>query len=300
MPLVDTAPRALGTDPVGPIAYGLWRFTHDDIGHAQRLLEAALDAGMNLIDTADVYGLDWGGSGFGHVESILGQVLARAPQLRDRALIATKGGIRPPVPYDSSAQYLRQACEDSLRRLNLDVIDLYQIHRPDPFTHPEELASTLLELIEVGKIRHVGISNYSPTQYDAIRAALPFRLATIQPEFSVLKLDPMRDGTLDKAIADQVLPLAWSPLGGGRLFREPVDAPSLALQQTLDRLADTNSVDRAAVALAFVLAHPSRPVPIIGTQQPTRIHSAKQALTVKLSRTDLYDVMVASDGEPLP
>jgi len=257
--LVDATARSLGPDlSVGPIAYGQWRYTNDDLATAQGLIEAALDAGMNLIDTADVYGFDWGGTGFGTVEALLGRVLAAAPHLRDRMVLATKGGIMPPTPYDSSDAYLRSAVDASLERLNVDVIDLYQIHRPDMFAHPAQVAETLASLRASGKIREVGISNHTVDQYEALAAHLPFPMVSTQPEFSVLQLTPMRDGTFDKAMRDGVTPLAWSPLGGGRLFNEPdvidANAPNPDLIELLDSIAGREGVDRAAVAVAFVLA----------------------------------------------
>jgi len=303
--LVDTSPRSLGSDlSVGPIAYGQWRYTNDDLATAQGLLETALDAGMNLIDTADVYGFDWGGTGFGSVEVLLGRVLAAAPQLRDRMVLATKGGIIPPAPYDSSDAYLRSAVDASLSRLNTDVIDLYQIHRPDMFAHPAQVAETLASLRAEGKIREVGISNYTTDQYEALAAHLPFPLSSTQPEFSVLRLTPMRDGTFDKAMRDGITPLAWSPLGGGRLFGEPdvidANAPNPELIELLDVIAEREGVDRAAVAVAFVLSHPARPVAIIGTQNPDRIRSANDALGINLTRADVYGIVQASEGVPLP
>ena len=141
----DTAsPRTLGSLPsVGPLAFGHWRFVGHEVSKATELVESALDLGMNLIDTADVYGLDWGGTEFGQAEGLLGQVLAGSPGLRDRMVLATKGGIVPPLPYDSSHDHLTSALEASLRRLGVDHIDLYQVHRPDMFTHPDDLAATL-------------------------------------------------------------------------------------------------------------------------------------------------------------
>lgn len=300
--LVDVGARWLGPQiQVGPLAYGQWRYTHDDLDTAQSLIEAALDAGMNLIDTADVYGFDWGGTGMGSVEELLGRVLARTPALRDRMVLATKGGITPPVPYDSSHDYLKSAVEASLRRLQVDVIDLWQIHRPDMFTHPAQVAETLSGLREKGLIREVGISNYTPDQYEALAEHLPFDLVSTQPEYSVLHLHPLRDGTFDKAMRDGVTPMAWSPLGGGRLFLEDgVDAPRAELIEVLDELAERETVDRAAIALAFVLAHPSRPIAIIGTQNADRIRSAADALGVSLSRHDVYRIIQASEGVPLP
>ena len=125
-------------------------------------IEQALANSMNLIDTADVYGLDWGGTAFGSAEALLGQVLAEAPGLRDRMVLASKGGIIPGVPYDSA--YLESACDASLQRLGVDQLDLYQVHRPDLLTHPEETANVLLRLIDSGKVQTVGVSNYSPSQ----------------------------------------------------------------------------------------------------------------------------------------
>ena len=280
------------------MAFGLWRFTDDDVANAQGLIEAALDSGMNLIDNADVYGFDWGGAGFGHVEEILGTVFAAAPHLRDRMVLATKGGIVPPVPYDSSPAYLRSACEDSLRRLGVDVIDLYQIHRPDLFAHPADVAATLASLRDEGKIREVGISNHTPAQHDALAAHLPFPLATSQPEYSVAELGPLRDGTFDRCQRDGVVPLAWSPLAGGRLMTGDGIRPELLA--ALDTIAEREGVDRAAVCYAFVLAHPSAPVAVVGTQRVERLEQATAALGVTLDRADVYELIQASEGVPLP
>jgi aryl-alcohol dehydrogenase-like predicted oxidoreductase len=298
--LVDASPRVLGSSSlaVGPVGFGCWRFTHDDIGRARSTLEAALDAGLSLVDTADVYGLDWGGSGFGANEELLGGVLSSSPGLRSRMVLAAKGGIRPGVPYDSSAAALCAACDDSLRRLQTDVIDLYQVHRPDVFTHPEEVAGALVSLREAGKILEAGVSNHTAAQTEALARFLPFPLVTVQPEWSVLQLGPLRDGVLDLAQRDGLTPLAWSPLAGGRVISGAGVSP--ALTGVLDELARRERVDRAAVALAFVLAHPSRPVVVVGTQQPDRLRSAAAAATVSLDRGDCYRIIEASDGAPLP
>ncbi len=298
--LVDASPRHIrGIDtPVGPLAFGCWRYTHDDVAHAQRVLEAALDAGMGLVDTADVYGLDFGGSGFGDNEAVLGRVLERSPGLRDRMVLATKGGIVPPVPYDSSPVALRAACEASLRRLGVDVIDLYQVHRPDPFAHPADVAETLLTLRAEGKIRAIGVSNHTGSQHRALEAHLGEPLATSQAELSVTHLEPFRDGVLDHCMATGAVPLAWSPLAGGGLATgDGAPAPVVDL---LDRIAHREAVGRADIAVAFVLAHPSRPVAILGSQKPERLSNAPAALGVHLDRSDVYALVVASDGQPLP
>jgi len=298
--LVDAGTRALGhTDiSVGPLAFGCWRFTHDHVRDARRALDAALEHGMHFVDTADVYGLDWGGAGFGACEALLGQVLADAPALRDGIVLATKGGIHPPTPYDSSADGLRRACEASLQRLQVDTIDLYQVHRPDLFGHPETVAATLFALRDEGKIRAIGISNHSPSQHDALHAFLGDALATTQPEYSVVHLAPLRDGTFDRCARDRVTPLAWSPLAGGRVATGTGVDPNLLA--VLDDLAAREGVSRASVAIAFTLAHPTRPVAILGAQSPDHLAAATDALRVHLDRADCYRIVVASDGAPLP
>jgi predicted oxidoreductase len=298
--LVDSAPRRIGSFErrSTPIAFGCWRFTDEDPHRAKSLIAAALDAGITLIDTADVYGLGPGGTGFGTSESILGGVLAGDPSLRDRMILATKGGITPPVPYDSSPSHLRSACEASLRRLHTDVIDLYFVHRPDVFTHPAAVAETLSDLRASGKIREVGLSNHTPAQHRALAAHLDFPVAATQPEFSALHLDPLRDGTFDYCMTAGVAPLAWSPLAGGALATGRGVRPELVA--ALDRIAAREETDRVSVALAFVLAHPANPIAIVGTQRPERVAAAMAACRVRLERADVYDIIEASDGTPLP
>ncbi len=280
------------------MAFGCWRFTFDDPTEAATVLGAALDVGMNLVDNADVYGLDWGGSGFGRNEELLGRVLAANPSYRDRMVLATKGGILPPTPYNSGRHYLIEACEASLRRLQVDVVDLYQIHRPDFYTHPEELAATLTELRTAGKIREVGVSNYSPFQTEALQAHLSFRLVSDQPEFSLVELGPLRNGILDRCMQHGMVPVVWSPLGGGRLASGQGVPDELA--EALTDIAHREAVSMASVAVAFVLAHPSRPVAIMGSQNPARIASMGEALGARLDRSDVYRLIQAAEGRPLP
>jgi predicted oxidoreductase len=222
-------------------------------------------------------------------------------------LLATKGGIVQGVPYDTSPAHLLAACEGSLKRLRTDVIDLYQLHRPDLLVHPHDLAAALDRLRRDGKIREVGVSNFSRTQFDALQRHLPFPIAVHQPEFSPCCLGPLRDGVLDQCLERNVTPLAWSPLARGRLGlsveaarREP-DGERLAdLIENLDILAEREEVSRVAVILAWILVHPARPIPILGTQRLERIRGAADAFKVHLSRRDWYAVLEAAQGEKLP
>ena len=296
-----------GTDLRLPrLAFGLWRFVGRDVSGADRLLRTALDAGLTLIDGAAVYGLDWGGASFGESEQLLGQVLKADPGLRARMILATKFGITLGIPYDSSRASVIKSCEDSLRRLQTDVIDLFQVHRPDVLTHPADLAETLSTLRKAGKIRAAGVSNYSARQTLNLQQFLDFDLATHQPEFSALCLSPVHDGVLDQCLSRAMVPLAWSPLGGGRLaltLHEAHEAdPSGRLAKVisaLDHTAHEMNTTRVSVALSFVMAHPAHPIPIIGTQNSARIIEACRAVSIQLSRAQWYKIASAG-GMDLP
>lgn len=302
--LVDLAPRRLGADGplVGPLGFGAWRFTHGDVGRAAEVLETAVEAGLTLVDTADVYGLDWGGTGFGSVEETLGRALAVRPGLRERIVLATKAGIVPGVPYDSSAAHLTAAIEASLDRLGVESVELHQIHRPDLFTHPAEVADALAAAVEAGHIGAVGVSNHTPAQTEALAHHLASRgvpLVATQPELSVAATGPLRDGTLDLAARLSLRVLAWSPLAGGRLLSGEDVPPDLI--SALDELAAREEVDRAAVAVGFVLALPGQPVALVGSQTPERLVSLAENLTrLSLDRADCYRLIEASEGVALP
>ena len=294
--LIDTSPRQLADElAIGPLGYGCWRLVNMPVADAQARIEQALSNGMNLIDTADVYGLDWGGTAFGSAEELLGQVLASAPALREQMVLATKGGIIPGVPYDSA--YLQTACEDSLRRLGVEQVDLYQVHRPDLLTHPEETARVLEGLVASGKVRSLGVSNYAPSQTAALMQYLSIDLASQQPEYSALHLDPLFDGTFDQCMQFGHTVVAWSPLAGGKLAGSDLSPDLIAI---LDSLAARENVDRATLSLAFSLAHPARPVALVGSINLERIAQAVEALKVTLDRTDVYAIIQASMGESLP
>ncbi len=285
---------------MSPIAWGMWRFRGDDLDGATALVEAALASGINFFDTADIYGPD-NGEPFGAAEALLGRVFARAPALRDAMVLATKGGIQMGVPYNASADYLIAACEASLRRLGVERVDLYQIHRPDTLAHPAEVARALDALRAAGKIAEAGVSNHTPAQVAALAAHLPFRLASIQPEFSPLVVSPLYDGVLDQALERGLAVMAWSPLAQGRLAAEaPADPRAAAVARALDDLAREHGVGRAVMAYAWIMAHPAAPIPIVGSQRPDRIREAVKARGVTLSRTEWYRVLTAARGAPLP
>lgn len=281
---------------VGAMGWGMWRMAGTRLADAIERVNCAVDAGCTLFDTADVYG--YGSAGFGAAEELLGRVFSATPGLRARIVLASKGGVTPPVPYNSSSTHLVAACEASLRRLRVEYIDLYQIHRPDLLAHPAEVAGALETLRTAGKIRAAGISNYTVGQARALIAHMPFPLATIQPEFSVLAHSALEDGTLDLAMEHGLGVLAWSPLAQGRL--SPAATEASALLDVLDGVAIETGANRTAVAYAWVMQHPSRPVPLIGSQNVVHIRQAAVARTLRLSREDWYRILVAARGAPMP
>lgn len=287
----------------GAIAYGCWRFAGTDVATGTAKIETALESGFTLIDTADIYGTTWP-DGFGEAEALLGDVLAANKGLRDKMVLATKGGIVPGQPYSSTKSYLVKACEDSLTRLKTDVIDLYQIHRPDLLTPFEEVADAFNTLLSAGKIRSAGVSNFTTAQTSALQQYMDRPLVSHQPEFSCAETAPMTDGVLDQCQEHKMVAFAWSPLAGGQLVSgkaEGAHADKISrIVPVLDRIASENSVDRSAVAIAWLLAHPAKVVPIIGTQTLDRIRSSADAFKVKMTRRDWYDIMEASRGAPMP
>lgn len=294
----DSRPLGKSGLVVSPIAWGMWRFEGDDVKLAREKVEAAFEAGITLFDTADIYGADTP-AGFGSSEALLGKVFADAPHLRGEMVLASKGGIVIGIPYDQSRSYIASAIDASLKRLGVDHIDLWQVHRPDVLTHPAELAKALEAAKAAGKIGSIGVSNFTIAQTQALMRYLDSPLTSIQPELSALTLDPIVDGTLDMAMADNLAVLAWSPLGGGRIVNPGTDrerAVAIALQAE----ADKQGVSLTAVAVSWIMAHPSRAIPIIGSQNPDRIRAAGEALKVRWTRSSWYAVYVAARGEPLP
>lgn len=293
---LSSDPRPLGRSglAVSPIAWGMWRLAGDDTAMVRAAIDAALEAGITLFDTADIYGADQP-AGFGSAEALFGRALAEAPGLRAAITIATKGGIRPGIPYNSGAAYLAEALDASLARMGVEQVDLYQIHRRDLLTHPHEVAGALDAMVASGKVRCVGVSNHSPAEVDALQAFLDQPIVSTQPEFSALHIAPLFDGTLDQAMRQDMAVLAWSPLGGGRLA-DPAHPAAALLRDHGAR----HGVDAATAALAWVMAHPARIVPIVGSQRPDRIRAAAAAFRVTWTRAEWYAVLQAGMGQPLP
>lgn len=295
------------------LAYGCWRIAGDPslaLSTAERVtmgrhaVLAAYEAGYRLFDHADIYA---GGMG----ESIFGEVLGEVPSMRDQILIASKCGIRKPddpVPgapyrYDFRREHIIESCERSLKRLRVERIDIYQLHRPDYLADPDEVAEAFNLLREAGKVLEFGLSNCRPTLLALLQKALGRSLVVHQVEISLLKRETFTDGTLDQCLMEKITPLAWSPLGGGRLVAGSREAPtqgSAALPEVLGQMAKARGVTPAVLGLAWLLKHPSGIIPIVGSTDPQRIREAAGAEEISLSHEEWYTLLEAARDERLP
>src|SRR6185436_7754109 len=235
--------------------------------------------------------------------------------LRKQMVIATKCGIRfagdpraeSPHRYDLSGDHIVWSAEQSLKRLGIETIDLYQLHRPDVLMDPAEVARAFAKLKKQGKVKEFGVSNFRPDHLAALRAACPMPLVVNQVEIHLGRLDCLTDGTLDQCLEHDITPLAWSPLGGGFLGTGgTVDGKGSrpdglrALLAKMDEIAKRLDVSRTVLALAWLLKHPAKIVPIVGSVNPDRIKDATRADSLELSREDWYRLYVAARMEGLP
>lgn len=314
---METIPLGVSSLKSSRLAYGCWRVagtwnpaevTPEGRAAGMKAIIAAYESGYTLFDNADIYCR-------GEAEQILGQALKEVPGMREKTVIVTKGGIRPagdpgpgaPGRYDFSESYLVNACEGSLRRLGIETIDVYLLHRPDWLANPEEIASAFSKLRSDGKVRYFGVSNFRPTLVTALQAVCPMPLIVHQVEISLAKLDAFTDGTLDQCLIEGITPMAWSPLAAGlladgatRLLPSQESYRTAKLLTTVDEIARERGCSRIAVALAWLLLHPAKIQPVIGTARPERIREATKALELKLSREEWYRLLIAARGEPMP
>lgn len=286
---------------LSPIVAGVWRMAEWNWTPQQRLrwIEQCLERGITSFDHADIYG------GY-TVEALFGQALALSPGLRHRMQLVTKCGIklvhaqRPAhrvKSYDTSAAHVVACVDHSLRELGTDHLDLLLIHRPDALMNPQDLAQTFESLHRQGKVRSFGVSNHSVSQFALLHRHHP--LVTNQIECSVLQMKALADGTLDQCLDLGIRPMVWSPLGGGRLFTAQ-DEQASRVRSVLQKLADQYSATPATMALAWLLRHPSRPIPITGSQRVQALDEAVAALNVRLSAEHWYEVWQASMGHGVP
>ena len=262
-------------------------------------IEACIARGVTSFDHADIYG------GYS-VEALFGEALALKPSLRAEMQLISKCGIKlvdPARPgnrvhsYDCSRDHIVTSVENSLRALHTDHLDLLLLHRPDALLDADEVAEAFAGLKAAGKVLSFGVSNYSPAQFDLLNARTP--LVTNQVELNPLNLGVLNDGTLDQAQRLKARPMIWSPLAGGRLFSDG-SAQAQRVRQTLQQAADARGVSLATAAHAWVLRHPSRPIPIVGSKRLEALDEALAALDWRMDAETWWGVWTASTGHGVP
>ncbi|WP_170345265.1 aldo/keto reductase [Ruegeria atlantica] len=282
------------------LVYGMWRLGDDSdtsAGHVEAKIQACLDQGITTFDQADIYG------GY-QAEAVLGAALRANPSLRQKMEIVTKCDIVAPVGryadakvkyYDTSRAHILKSVETSLSEMAIDHIDLLLIHRPDPMMDHHETGAALDEVVASGKVGAVGVSNFRPWDWSLLQSAMKAQLVTNQIEISLGEISPFTNGDLAFHQLHGHPVMAWSPLGGGLLM-----AGNPPVGVVADEIAARFGVDRAAVAVAFLLAHPANILPVLGTNNLDRIKRASDALKVKLDRESWFRLYEAALGHEVP
>jgi predicted oxidoreductase len=275
------------------IISGAWRWNLEE-SKIDQLIKASIDSGITTFDHADIYG-DHGN------EEIFGNVLKKTPALREKMEIVTKVGIkfssgrRPKTwvkHYDTSKEHILWTADNSLKMLNTDRVDVLLIHRPDPLLNPEDVAEAFSTLKKSGKVLNFGVSNFTPTQFEMLQSYLPFPLVTNQLEISLTYHVPLFDGSLDALMKHRVAPMAWSPLGGGKLIKE-------GSQEMFNKMSKYGAT-QTQLSLAWLLRHPSNIFPVIGTTKPERITEAAKAVDIKLDIQDWFEMLLVVQGKEMP
>ncbi|MGR5112015.1 aldo/keto reductase [Vibrio jasicida] len=296
------------TAPNGPefseLVQGYWRAVDWDMTAQERLsfLKQHIELGITTVDHADIYGNY-------ECEALFGEALALEKSVRQQIQIVTKCDInlcgdktpeRKINHYDTSAAHIYQSVNNSLERLKVDEIDVLLIHRPDVLMDADEVAEAFTELHKVGKVKHFGVSNFSPRQFELLQSRLGKPLVTNQVEINPLNFEVAHDGTLDQMQALRTRPMAWSCLGGGAIFTGDSEQAA-RIRNELEAIREevgANSIDE--VIYAWIRRLPSKPMPIIGSGKIERVQAAVNALDIELTREQWYRVWVASKGHGVP
>jgi predicted oxidoreductase len=283
------------------IVAGAWRMSDWQWTPQERLrwIEQCLELGVTTFDHADIYG------GY-TVERLFGEALALSPAIRGQMQLVSKCGIcllagtRPAhrvKHYDTSSAHIIESAENSLRMLGVEQLDVLLIHRPDALMDADAVAEAFTHLQLTGKVVHFGVSNFTPSQFDLVASRFP--LITNQVELHPLHLAPLHDGTLDQCQQRRIQPMIWSPLAGGRLFTS-ADSAMVRVREALNLVGSRYGVSGATIAFAWLLRHPSRPIPVAGSRRIEAMREAVAALDVALDAQDWTEIWSAGSGREVP
>ncbi len=290
------------------IALGCMRIADKPVKEVAELINTALDEGINFFDHADIYG-------GGKCEEIFAKATGMNSNIREKFIIQTKCGIRRGY-YDFSKKHILEAVDGSLKRLNTDYIDILLLHRPDTLMEPEEIAEAFSILHSSGKVRNFGVSNFHPMQIELVSKYLNQRIIVNQLQLSIahtgmidfgfnvnMKVDQAinRDGgILEYCRVKDITIQAWSPFQYG--FFEGTFMGNSKFQELNDKIeeiAREKGIPNIAVPIAWILRHPARIQPIVGTTNPSRLKDICKASGVELTKEEWYE-LYRSAGNKLP
>lgn len=286
------------------IVHGMWRLIdwQWSVNETVNFVESAIELGVNTFDHADIYGNYECEKEFGHI-------FRHKPSLRFDVQLITKCGIklvsnkfpsRKVGHYDTSYHHIIESVERSLKNFNTDYIDLLLIHRPDPFMNPDETAAAFELLFKQGKVLNFGVSNFLPSQFELLQSRFSNRLITNQIEISPAHLEHFQNGNIDFLMKERISPMAWSPLGGGEIFN-PQTAIAKKLKLKLEEMASLlglNSIDK--LVYAWILSHPAKIIPVVGSGKLERLKIAVEALNVILTTEQWFEILIEGQGHPVP
>lgn len=286
------------------IIHGYWRLADWKKSKEETLsiIEYCLELGITTFDHADIYGSYT-------CEALFGEALALKPSLREKMEIVTKCGIVLPSPnrpkhlshhYNTSKEHIIRSVDQSLKNFQTDYIDVLLIHRPDPFMDPEQTAEAFAELKKAGKVRYFGVSNFKDHQFEMLESYLEEKLITNQLELSAYHLENFEDGTLNFCLKKRIPPMAWSPLGGGAIFSSQ-EKKAVRMRKTLAKIAreiQAESIDE--VLYAWLLNHPAKIMPIVGSGKKERIQKAVRSLEHTLTHDQWFEILHSSMGHEVP
>ena len=277
---------------IGTMRWGIWGANHSK-EKVQKLIETCLSEGLYTFDHADIYG-DY------TTEKLFGDALSEMHIKREEIQLISKCGIEMPCKnrnyqiksYNYSKEHIIKSVEKSLENLQTDYLDILLLHRPSPLMNPGEIAETFDELREQKKVRHFGVSNFTPSQFELINDAFP--LVTNQVEISINHTDAFYNGTLDQMLLKKLRPMAWSVMGN--YFTQP-SAQNARIKKVLDELCTKYGAEENHILLAFLFLHPAQILPVIGTSKEQTIKDLKKSLDLKLDREDWFRLLEAVEGK---
>lgn len=282
----------------GVMKWGSWGKNYSKNDMASYINEL-VEVGISSFDHADIYG------GY-TTEQSFGAAFKHTEIKRSNVQLITKCGIKNPSEerpynlksYQTTANYISWSCEQSLKKLGTDYIDLFLIHRPSPLMHPEVIAEAFLKLKKEGKVLHFGVSNFTFSQHRMLSKYIT--LATNQIEISILERSSMLDGRLDLCLENKVKPMAWSPMGGIRLFEKSADYEHVMMRSRLQSVCEKYNWTLDQLAIIFLLHHPSHILPVLGTTNIARMKRAIDLLDIQISDEQWFEIWTAATGEKVP